>query len=331
MKRTKNDQPIYRPMLWRALQTAWNHKELWPFALLAGFASTGVVVNDLLQQAEVALTPSIDVANMLGGSLASFVTSYARLVISSGTSHIITATLGFCGIVAGGTFLIVLCQQILLVAMHRAVHRKAKLTGRELLKTLHHHHFLRILGADLLFHVAIFIVLGGGAALIRNLPTSIPAGGATAILLAAATLFAAFVLNVVAMLTLIAVGEEHTSITDALQEGTARFLRHPLVSCEVALLVFAANLILTIGFLFGLTILALPIGLLLAEALSNGSLSMMIGVSFVGTILAVFFIVAMAGFMTTFTYAVWTLLAEYLDRSPFGSRFHHHTRNAIRR
>ncbi len=318
-------------MLWRALQTAWSHKELWPFALLAGLAGTGVVVNDLLQQAEVALTPSINVANMLGGSFANFITSYAKLVISSGTTNIVIATLGFCGIIAGGTFLVVLSQQILLVAMHRAVHRKAKLTGRELLKTLHHHHFLRILGTDLLFHVAIFMVLGGGAALIRNLPTSVPAGGATAILLAAATLFAAFVLNVVTMLTLIAVGEEHVSITDALQEGTARFLRHPLVSCEVALLVFAANLVLTLGFLFGLTVLALPIGLLLAEALSQGSLSMMIGISLVGTMLIVFFVVAMAGFMTTFTYAVWTLLAEYLDRAPFSSRFHHHTRNAISR
>lgn len=318
-------------MLWRALQTAWGHKELWPFALLAGLAGTGVVVNDLLQQAEIALTPGIDVANMLGGSLAQFITSYAGLVLSSGTGHIVTATLGFCAIIGSATFLIVLCQQILLVAMHRAVHRKEKLTGRELLKTLHHHHFLRILGADLLFHVAIFLVLGGGGELIRSLPLTLPAGGATAILLAAATLFVAFVLNVIAMLTLIAVGEEHTSITDALQEGTARFLRHPLVSCEVALLVFAANLVLTIGFLFGLSVLAIPLGILLAEALSQGLLTMMIGVSFVGTLIVVFFTVAMAGFMTTFTYAAWTLLAEYLDRSPFASRFHHHTCKAIQR
>lgn len=316
-------------MLWRALQTAWSHKELWPFALLAGLAGTGVVVNDLLKQAEIALSPGIDVANMLGGSLASFITSYAGLVISSGTSNIITATLGFLAIISSGAFLIVLCQQILLVAMHRAVHRKAKLTNRELLKTLHHHHFLRILGTDLLFHVAIFIVLGGGAALIRDLPTSIPVGGTTAILLAAATLFAAFILNIIAMLTLISVGEERISIVDALKEGCMRFLRNPLVSFEVALLVFAANLILTVGFLFGLTILGLPVGILLAEALSQGSLGMMIGVSFIGTMTALFFIVGMAGFMTTFTYAVWTLLAEYLDRSPFTSRFHHHTRKAI--
>jgi len=330
MKR-KNDSPIYRPILWRALQTAWSHKELWPFALLAGLAGTGVVVNDLLKQASITLSPGIDIADMLGGSFASFVLSYTQLVIVSGTSNIIAATLGFCSVLAGGTFLIVLCQQVLLVAMHRAVHRKEKLTGRELLKTLHHHHFLRILGADLLFHVMIFLVLGGGATLIRSLPTSVPTSGAIAILLAAATLFVAFVLNVITMLTLIAVGEGQTSITDALQEGAARFLRHPLVSCEVALLVFAANLILTIIFFFGLTVIAIPIGILLAEALVQGSLGMMLGVSFVGTIIVVFFVVAMAGFMTTFTYAVWTLFAEYLDRAPFASRFHHHTRNAISR
>lgn len=327
----KNESPIYRPMLWRALQTAWAHKELWPFAVLAGLAGTGVVVNDLLQQAEIALTPGIDVVNAIGGNFAMFIRSYAGLVLSSGAAHIITATLGICAVIAGGAFLITLCQQILLVAMHRSVHRKKRLTGRDLLRTLHHHHFLRILGVDLLFHVGIFIVLGGGGALIRDLPTSIPAGGATAILLMAATLFVAFVLNVIAMLTLIAVGEERTSILDGIQEGIARFMRHPLVASEVALLVFAANLVLTIAFFFGLTLLALPTGFLFAEALSQGSLGIMIGIAFVGTFVGLIFTVCMAGFMTTFTYAVWTLLAEYLDRAPFGSRFHHHTRRVFSR
>lgn len=330
MKRT-NESPIYRPMLWRALQTAWDHKELWPFAVLAGLAGTGVVVNDLLQQAEIALTPGIDVVNAIGGDFTMFIRNYAGLILSSGTSQILTATLGICAIIAGGAFLITLCQQLLLVAMHRSVHRKKRLAGRDLLRALHHHHFLRILGVDLLFHVGIFIVLGGGGALIRDLPTSDPAGGAIAILLAAATLFVAFVLNVIAMLTLIAVGQEHVSILDGIQEGCARFMRHPLVACEVALLVFAANLVLTIMFFFGLTILALPIGLLFAEALSQGSLGIMIGIALVGTFTAMVFTVCMAGFMTTFTYAVWTLLAEYLDRAPFGSRFHHHTRRTLSR
>lgn len=327
----KNESPIYRPMLWRALQTAWEHKELWPFAVLAGLAGTGVVVNDLLQQAEIALTPGIDIVNIIGGDFATFIRSYAGLILSSGTSHIIAATLGICAIILGGSFIVTLCQQLLLVAMHRSVHRKKRLTGRDLLRALHHHHFLRILGVDLLFHVGIFIVLGGGGALIRELPTNIPAGGATAILLAAATLFVAFVLNVIAMLTLIAVGEEHVSIIDGIQEGCARFMRHPLVACEVALLVFAANLALTLAFFFGLTVIALPTGFLFAEALAQTSLSIMIGIALFGTFAAMVFTVCMAGFMTTFTYAVWTLLAEYLDRAPFASRFHHHTRRVFSR
>jgi len=327
----KHESPTYRPMLWRALQTAWNHKELWPFAVLAGLAGTGVVVNDLLQQAEIALTPGMNVISAIGGNVAMFIRSYAGLVLSSGPSHIIAATLGICAIIIGGSFLVTLCQQVLLVAMHRSVHRKKRLSGRELLRTLHHHHFLRILGVDLLFHVGIFIVLGGGGALIRELPLSLPAGGAAAILLAAATLFVAFVLNVIAMFTLIAVGQEHVSILDGIHEGIARFMRHPLVASEVALLVFAANLVFTIALFFGLTILALPTGFLFAEALTQGSLGIMIGIAFVGTFSALAFTVCMAGFMTTFTYAVWTLLAQYLDRAPFASRFHHHVRRVFSR
>ena len=322
----KKESPIYRPMLWRALQTAWSHRELWVFALFAGLASTGVVVNDLLQQAEISMNPGNTLAQALGGDIGAFIHAYASIVLSSGTSHILVATLGVCGVIISVSFLIVLCQQILLVAMHRAVHKKSQLTGRELLKTLHHHHFLRILGVDLLFHVAIFIVLGGGGTILRELPSTMAGGGFITVLLAAATLFIAFVLNVIAMLTLIAVGQEHVAILNGIQEGIERFMRHPLVCCEVALLVFAANLGLTIAFFFGLTTLALPIGFLFAEALSQGALGLLLGVTFVGTLIALFFTVAMAGFMTTFTYGVWTLLAEYLDRAPFGSRFHHHVR-----
>lgn len=318
-------------MLWRALQTAWGHKELWPFAILAGLAGTGVVVNDLLQQAELALAPGVTLLSGVGGGFGVFIQGYASLVLSAGTPNIIAATLGICAVIAGGAFLVVLCQQILLVAMRRSVHRKKHLTGRELLRTLHHHHFLRILGVDLLFHVGIFIVLGGGGTLIRNLHLSAPTGDVIAILIAAATLFVAFVLNVIAMLTLIAVGGERVSILKGMQEGYARFMRHPLVACEIALLVFAANLVLTIALLFGLTIIALPIGLLFAEALSQGSLGIMISTTFVGIIAGLLFTLSMAGFMTTFTYAVWTLLAEYLDRAPFTSRFHHHTRRVFSR
>ncbi len=327
----KSESPIYRPMLWRALQTAWSHKELWPFAVLAGLAGTGVIVNDVLQQAEIALTPGVDVMNAVSGNIAMFIRGYVGIVFASGTSHIIAVTLGIWAILAGSAFLIALCQQLLLVAMHRSVHRKKKLTERELLRALHHHHFLRILGVDLLFHVVIFIVLGGGGFLLRNLPTSVPAGGALGILLAAAVLFIAFVLNVIAMLTVIAVGEERTTILDGIQEGIERFFRHPLVACEVALLVFAANLAFTIAFFFGLTVIALPTGFLFAEALSQTSLGIMIGVALVGTFAATVFTVCMAGFVTTFTYAVWTLLAEYLDRAPFSSRFHHHTRRVFSR
>lgn len=330
MKRAPNES-VYRPMLWRALTTAWAHKELWAFALLAGFASTGVVVNDVIQQAQIALRPEMNITSAFGGNVFAFFQNYASLVIASGTTNVVWATLGILAVILSFGFVVVLCQQILLVAMHRAVHRKKRLTSRDLLRTLHHHHFLRILGVDLLFHVAIFIVLGGGGLLIRELPLSVPAGGATALLLAAATLFVGFVLNVVAMLTLIAVGQENVSIVRGLQEGVQRLLRHPLVACEVALLLFATNLVMTVTYLFGLTVLGIPIGLLFAETLVIGSYSGMIAVTVIGMILAVLFTLFAAGIMTTFTYACWTLLVEYLDRAPFIARVHHYTRKVLTR
>jgi hypothetical protein len=322
----KVNGPIYRPMLWRAFSTAWHHKELWPFAVLAGLAGSGVVVNDLLQQAQFAFTPGTDAFGLINGDLGTFFQRYAALIIHSGTTNILYAILGIVLILGSGTFLIVLCQQMLIVALHRALHKKNHLSGRELVRSLRHHHFLRILGVDLLFHVVILIVLSGGGLLLRSLPINLPSGGAVAVLLAATVLFVAFVLNVISMLTLIAVGEEHVSILRGMREGATRFLRHPLVSCEVAMLVFAANLGLTIAYFFGLTAIGIPIGLLFAEAFTSGTLAEMIGIASVGALLAGMFTVLAAGFMTTFTYGVWMNLAEYLERAPFGSRFHHHIR-----
>ncbi len=318
--------PIYRPMLWRALQTAWIHKELWPFALFAGLAGSGVIVNDLVQQARIALTPGGDLLSMLGGSAGTFVQRYFQLVITSGGNNVLYTIFGALMILCAGGFLIVLCQQLLLVALHRAVHKKTRLTGRDLLRALKHHHYFRILGVDLFFHVLIFIVLGGGGTLMRHLPVTIPSVGAIAILIAAGTLFISFVLNIIAMLTLIAVGEERVTIIKGVLEALDRFLRHPLVACETALLVFATNLMLSVAYILGLAVLGIPVGILFAEALTSSALLPMVFITLFGAIAAVMYTILFAGFMTTFTYSVWILLAEQLDRLPFRSRFHHHIR-----
>lgn len=324
-------KPVYRPMLWRALQTAWIHKELWPFALLAGVAGSGVIVNDLIRQSQIALTPNPGALTMMGGEVGNFVQRYMQLVITSGDTHMLYSILGALLILVSGGFLVVLCQQLLLVALHRAVHKKKRLTGRDLLRSLKHHHFLRILGVDLFFHVLIFIVLGGGGMLMRNLPTTIPSAGALAILIAAGTLFIAFILNIITMLTLIAVGQERVTIIQGVLEAIDRFLRHPLVACETALLVFATNLALTVAYMFGMALIGIPFGLLFAEALANTSLLGMGLTALFGALAAVMFTVLAAGFATTFTYSVWTLLAEQLDRMPFGSRFHHHIQKRFAR
>ncbi len=321
--------PVYRPMLWRALKTAWTHKELWPFAVFAGLAGSGVVVNDLVRQAQITLTPNNDTLSMIGGDIGVFVQRYLQLVITSGTEHILYSILGAVIILLAGGFLIVLCQQLLLVALHRAVHKKTRLIGRDLLRTLQHHHYLRILGVDLFFHVLIFMVLGGGGTLMRNLPVTIPSAGAVALLIAAGTLFISFVLNIIAMLTLIAVGQERVTIISGVLEAVDRFLRHPLVACETALLVFGTNLILTVLYIFGLAIIGIPVGILFAEAIMGSALLPMVFVALFGTLAAIMFTILFAGFMTTFTYSVWTLLAEQLDRSPFHSRFHHHIRKHL--
>lgn len=327
----RSSDAMYRPLLFKGLVTAWRHKELWPFAIFAGLAGSGVVVNDLLHQAHIALSPNSSILSFLGGDIGAFIQRYASVLLSSGTENILLTILGALLVLGGGAFLVVLCQQLLLVALHRATRRKKKLTGRELLQTLKHHHYLRIFGVDLLFHVLIFIILGGGGVLLRNIPAEIFASNALGVGIAALTLFFAFILNILAMLTLIAVGEERTTIVTGLLEGVDRFLRHPIVTSEIALLIFATNLALTVGYIFGLALLGIPVGLLFAEALASNSFPAMLTVGALGSLLAAIYTILATGFMTTFTYSVWVLLAEKLNTAPFGSRFHHHVRKHFTR
>ena len=324
------ETPVYRPILLRSLRTAWTHRELWIFALLASFAGTGVIVNDVLKQARIAFSPTIDSLGVVAGDFVQFLSTYFSNLIVSGERNVILTAAVATAVLILLVIAIVAAQQIILIAAHRAVRRKKRLSWREMLSGLRHVHFLRIFGIDALFRLLLFIIMTGTGLLLRNLVLSQSLDAMLAMILAAGTLFLAFALNIIAMFALIGVAREELSILSAIHEAIERFLRHSLIAFEVAALLFAANLVLSVVYLFGLTLISIPVALLFAEALSTSSYAGLMTVSIGGIFAFVTWTAVAGGYMTTFTYTAWTELVDRMERLPFHPRIHHYSKKLLK-
>ena len=326
----KSEPSVYRPIMLRSLRTAWAHKELWLFAFIASIAGTGVIINDVLKQARVLFAPTVETYQGLLGNTVAFVVNYIRNLLLAGDGYILGTSFAIVFVFVALAFIVATAQQLVLVAMHRAVRRKKQLPWRELLRSIHHLHAIRVLGINLIFRLSAFIVLTGSGLLLRNLVVAGNVDMLIALAFSALTLGVAFALNIIAMFSLIGVAREELPFFQALHEGMERLLRHPVISFEVSALLFAANLVLSLVFLLGLAILAAPSALLFAEAISTNSVLATILVG-VGSLLAFMtWSIISVGFATTFTYAVWTELIERLDKTSFTPRIHAYSRKLVR-
>lgn len=326
----KPEPSVYRPMFSRSIATAWRHKELWPFAIIACLAGTGIVVNDVLKQAQVVFAPTVATYQGLFGNAITFALTYLRNLVTAGDNYLIGVGLTVAVILLALGIIIAAAQQLVLVAMHRAVRRKKRLAWHEILRGMHHFHVFRVLGINLVFRIAAVIVLTGSGLLLRNLVLSSSFDTLLAIAFSALTLGVAFALNIIAMFSLIGVAREELPFLAALHEGAQRLLRNPIVAFEMSAMLFAVNLILTIVFVLGLALMAAPSALMFAEAIGNGSLTAMILVATASVVGFVAWTGIVIGFATTFTYAVWTELVEKLDRAPFTPRIHAYSRRLVR-
>jgi len=326
----KSEPSVYRPIILRSLKAAWAHKELWPFALIASLAGTGVVVNDVLKQARIMFTPTIEsYQGLLGNSLA-FVVNYLQNLILAGDGYMLGVSFGIVIVILLLVTIIAITQQMILVAMHRAVRRKKHLSWHEILRSMRHLHVFRVLGIDLVFSLLAVIILTGSGLLLRNLVFTNQFDLLVALTFSALTLGIAFALNIVAMFALIGVAREELTFFKSIHEGAQRLVRHPVIAFEMSAVLFAANLLFSLVFLLGLAILAAPSALLFAEALSTGSLLAAIIVAVGSLIVFIAWTATSVGFATTFTYAVWIELIERLDKTSFTPRIHAYSRRLVR-
>ncbi len=326
---------IYRPILVHAVQTAWRHRELWPLAAIAGLAGTGAVVNDVFQQSKFALNlPSGQLSQSWRHLLES--TQAQNLVFSTTPSQVLAVIFGIFGAMILAGLAIAACQQTMLRLTHRAAVKKLPLPYKEVKRELNHPRLLRFISLDLLAKLIVINLMMSVAILVADLDVShsIP-DAAFGIIFALSAFCVSLVINILVMLALISVARQDLNITEALAYAWRTFKTHPIICLEMSFLLFGINFVITGAFNGAVLVLGVPALFSFAAALQLGSTLVSAALMSLAIILNLALTLAFAGFATTFTYAVWTALAEYLDKKPapqsrliaHGQRFLVHVRS----
>jgi hypothetical protein len=136
-----------------------------------------------------------------------------------------------------------------------------------------------------------------------------------------------FALNVFSIFSLIQVAKANDGIVEATRDAWEMFSNHKAVALEMSAVLFGMNFLLTVAYVLGVVILAVPFLFLFGVAVTAGSLTAVsvIGVLFSLTLLTA--TICMGGFMTTFTLSAWTGLVYRLAnaKTPVRARLHEHT------
>ena len=306
--------PVYRPILLHSLKTAWHHRELWPIAAIAGVAGTGAVVNDLLRQAKIATTiPAL--MTWLDTQRTYVLESYqSQILIATPTQAVLMSLILIFSVIAI-VLLVVACQQILLRVVHRAATKKKALRFGELRKEILHPRIFRFVTLDLLLKVLVSNIMLGSALLLSFLNSStILADAVFGTIFSAMAISLALTLNVIIMLALIGVARGNDSVIDSIIFAWRMYRANPLICLEMSALLFAINFVISVLFDGLIVIIGAPAVLAFAAVLSGGSFASFVALTVVIVLIVMFVTIATAGFATTFTYAAWTALAEYLTK-----------------
>lgn len=318
--------PVYRPILKHALETAWTHRELWPLAAVAGLAGTGAVINDILNQAKLAVSiPTGNFSDAWHNSAA--LNAYKDQIILASPGQITLGTILLC-LVAGLVLLAVAaCQQIMLRVAHRAATKQAPITWKEVRRELLHPRLLRFLSLDLFLKLVVFNLMIATTILLSSLDIGAVVSDAFFGVIFSVLVFTlALSLNIIVMLALIGVARKDLSFANSLTYSFKLFRKHAWICLEMAGLLFAINFLISAAYNGTILVLGIPAAYSFLAALETGSSIVYFSLMAIVALLVATVTLAFAGFATTFTYSAWTALAEHLDKKSLAPRAVVHTK-----
>jgi hypothetical protein len=322
--------PIYRPIFKQALHTAWKHRELWPIAAVAGLAGTGVVINDLLNQAKLATAlPTTGLRGLIANQ--QFFTSaweqIYQVSLSSLTLSIVLSLLATIAII----YLVIACQQVMLRVVHTAMKRKSHLHWPEIREAFVHPRTWRFFTLDVFVKLFVSNLMIAASTLLVFIRVNMTFfDGLFGTIFMATVVALALVVNILVMLALIGVTRQDLSLAQALSYAWQTFKQHAAICLEMSVMLFGLNFLISTAYHGTLVIMGVPTVFTFIAALTTGS---MVIYSVLVAIVAALFLtvtIAFAGFATTFTYATWVDLAERISKKAVTPRVVSHTKQLMK-
>ncbi len=323
---------VYRPLLLRALKSAWQHKMLWVFAFLAGIIQTGAITNDVLR-----LTPQIGGQALSWATLqASFETfsyrhSFFHAFFGTSQQQTITAIVAatVCAVLLA--IIILTAQHLVLLHIHRTAKKKKQPGFWATLRSIRGAHLSRLFAVNALSRLSLAILLLLGVLAIRSLmlntPSFVHLYASLGVYLIIIPL--AFAINAISMLTLLHVVRENDDLHYALQKATTFLHIHWLAVLEFSITLFFINFGFSLFLLaaaYFLALIFLTLSAVSASAVTSVLLALM-----ASSFIIMFFFVVFDGFMVSFNYAAWSEFLERFEKSPAHPRSEHVVHHLRRR
>lgn len=305
---------FHRHILTEAWQSAWNHKRLWLFGLLAGLVNSGSV----LQIVATHLRPETTqhgLRGLLESSIAGATTVFLyvqKLTLTSPTRLTVTVSCILLGLLIVG-FLAV-CAQAELIWAIPALDRKKKTPP---FFSRSWKEIGRVLTIDAVFRLTLIALSVLATVLFGVLsPQTIEAN--VVLNFALLTIFVPLTLlaSYLSIFTVIEAIVNDLSVSNALGASLQTLRRHWLIMSELGVLLFFIHLLFSVAALVLLLLFAVPYLLLLKGIFLTGSFVLWISLVVSGVILLTLLLGALFGLMTALTYAVWFHAYERVGKKP---------------
>jgi len=302
----------------KILKNAWEitleQKQWWALAALAGLVYTGAVFNTLmrtflhLQSADKLGTQQLAQIS----PFFSWVLSYAGNMALLETPHLLLSISICILIFVLIVFIALVAQHMLLLFVSKG---KKEHSWKSICKQLRHIHILRLFSINAIMKILFVIVIGCTTLALAWLSTSdssldsLIRTGVFAIALPFA-----FFIEVFGMIALIGLVKKNASIGKTMVRAMSLLRNHWLVTFELSLILFIVNFITSAILFVILLCVAIIAGMIFEMTLLIGSYVLLSIITFLALLITTALVIIYAGAITTFNYAAWTQMCNYLER-----------------
>lgn len=294
---------IYRVLIRKAFELAWQRKTLWFFGLFAAIISTGGVLDLALTGMHRIRVGGSFLRSLFDSSFAGY-SAFSNFVLNlrdTGTSQTLLIFL-FGTLVAIGLLLVaVLCQASLIQGIKEPEHIHPNIVRKRASV-----HVISLLITDILVKIigGVFVSIGSLPMLLYFINTS--TYSAYILFLELIVLFPAIlILNILSMLTVIHIVDTGESVSESVAYAWYIFSKQWLATFEYALIVFSCVFILgSVWFGLGF-LLSLPYALIYSLSLLSGSTIIFLLANVLFALVAFLVMFILGGAIISFQYACW--------------------------